>query len=302
MTAATIDLLGELLKDNDAPSISKAASLSVSVQYKAIDNFVDKYTNLAYGWYIAGEYARRRQPFPLAMLGDDAWVYRAYLFRLNPRKYYDKVVAEAKALSVGALEEIGRTLRAFLIVDGATVDDVAERTSIDKKVVAAFAALFYNVIDRRQDSAYIARAVYPATRFVTLRQGYFDHADVGDLLLRAGFETGESDSVAYMAGMEGGKHMKRLVARGEAASQLEDTIMANAVNIASIGLVNQQLTGLQQSRALMVADKQGGVQATPAPVLQVADSVKRSLDLIDIVHNNNRRAILGAMESPTIDV
>jgi len=304
MDAATIDLLSRHLPGANHPSLLEAGAMEREGQFEAIDNFVDKYSNLAFGWHAAREFAKAKRMFPLAMLGSDKWVFRAYMFQLDPHKYYDATVAEAFALSHSILEGVGRGVKALLTVEGITLQDVSDKTSIRKEVVEAFSTLFYNVIDRRSDQMYMSQVVYPDTRFVTLRQGYFDHASISDLLIRSGYESKSADAVSYMAGLTGGDYLRGIAARGESVEQLEGSMMANAVNLAVVGLVNQKLLGLTQSKTLMVADKQGGNQQAAAPVLQIASIIKGSLLEANIVNNANIKTSLRASEelNAAIDV
>jgi len=293
MTAAQIDLIGEHLPGASI-SIYKYAGAPIEEQYKAISAFVNRYTNLTFGWWAAGEFARHKLPFPIVMLGRDRWVYRAYLHRLDARKNYDPIIAEAYALSTRDLEGVGRIVKSLLIVEGTTPEDVTKHTGIHRDVVEAFSVLFYDIEGRRNDKAFIAQAVYPDTRFVSLRTGYFENANITDLLVRSGYESGSRDMVSFMAGLTNGDFLRSIAAKGEGAAQLEGAIMANATTIASIGLINQNVVGLQQSRALIVADKQGGNVTQEAPALNIASFLQDSLMQADITHNENRHKVLRA--------
>lgn len=289
MNVAQIDTLNDLLPGKREKSLLTAGKYGNSDQYKAIDNFVDKYTNLAYGWYAAREFAKVKEPFPVLMSGRDKWVFKAYLYQLNPREFRDRVVEEAYALSQDRASNISRIVKALLVVPDVTFAEISIRTGIKESVIEAFSTLFYNIQDRRDDHAYLAQAIYPDTRFVTLREGYFENASISDLLVRAGYESGSQDAVSFMAGLRSDNYIDRLANDSSNSERLEGKIMANAINLAAVGLVNQKLLGLQQSRALMVADKQGGIEKVQSPVSGIAGTVLAQLTKADSIQTANMK-------------
>ncbi len=222
----------------------------------ANQGFVPKYIDLETGWFIAREFATLRAPIPVVLEDGDRWIFRAYAHMLGQ---YDPAVAEANAIATEpALRGIANLLRALLICKDAQAVDIAKRTGVRVDVLLAFEKLFYNVLDRHADSAYIATMVYPETRMREIYEDYVESETWGALLVRVGFNRG-TEAVALLAGLVSSSVLRS----GEGAAladQLEATIMANALMVVHAGFVHQEKhsVAINHARSILIGAKQGG--------------------------------------------
>ena len=93
MDAKTIDLLTSLLPSSNGGSNSGIPGR------RSASRFVEKYTNLAFGWYCASAFAKARVKFPVIMTGSDRWVFKAYLHLADPDNFYNPHIDEAEAIA-----------------------------------------------------------------------------------------------------------------------------------------------------------------------------------------------------------
>ena len=217
------------------------------------------YLKPAFGWLIAASCARAGVPFPETLTGRDKWLFRAYMMQLNSSTYYDPHVEEAYHLSQQAT---GATLKAMIIVGlGDPVSEhlaiVAEKYGTSRDTVEAFEILFFNVLDRPQDGLYISNIVYPEGRTVEFEEDYFQSTPISDLILRASYNYRDIDLVLRLAGMEGESCAEELVALHNLSGQteLENKIVANALLMAQLGLLNQPSVGIQRAVTLLATSR-----------------------------------------------
>jgi hypothetical protein len=235
------------------------------LQYRNTDDLDKKarasleiHSSPAFGWRIASTYARARLPFPLTVTGRDRWLFIAYMALLNPAVHSDRHVEEARQIHQNP--GTSAKLKALLIAGlGQPVNDhlniVAEKTGIPRRTVEAFEILFFNVLDRSRDGAYISEIVYPQGRVVEVLEDYFQTASTGDLLIRAAYNHRDIDLVLRLAGMTDEACKKELLALHESMAKLEGRIMGNALLMTKLGLVNQRSVGLQRATSLLAASR-----------------------------------------------
>jgi hypothetical protein len=223
--------------------------------------FIEAYTNLAFGWYAAQTLAANHIPFPAVFEGEDDVLFRAYLYNCSTR-YYNQDIAEALALTSPKMKLIRETLEALLVSPGITVEAIADSMRLRPDLIFAYEKLFFNILDRKADHAFIAQIIYPDGRFVEAYENYTNQEDLGQLLKRAGYNNGVYDTL-YLAGFSGG--LLHSEADKGTANKLEGLIMANGYILARNGWMNQQTngTGLFNARTLLAAAKQGGADPTP---------------------------------------
>jgi len=120
-------------------------------------------------------------------------------------------------------------LRAYLLCEELSPQDVADRLALPIEVVFRYAELFFNVIDRRGERTYIAGIACPGTRIETLRQKEADTLDAERVALQLALDEGAA-AVDDFAGMTSdwleGKPL---------APELEARVMTNALRMAVAG-------------------------------------------------------------------
>jgi hypothetical protein len=243
--------------------IEQLARLHPSYSRKSFETagmFRQVYLTPAYGWEFVCGCANARIKFPIGLKGRDHWLFPAYMMRLNPSDFHNPVVEEAFLISRDPIKS--RALKALLIAGlEKPIDEhlrlVAEKTGFAKRVVEAFEILFFNVLDRSRDGAYISEIVYPDTRLVEFDEDYCDNTPTEDLLLRAAFNSRDIDLVLRLAGTSEAAYKKELAAMRDQEAKLESCIMGNALLMVQTGLINQPAIGLQRATKLLTV---GGCQ------------------------------------------
>jgi len=260
---STIDPASKVIR----VTTGKALELSKSgpIMQQPCERFLSRYGRLEFGWYIAGQLAHHRMQCP-AMLGRDYWVFRAYLMRLDPHRYFDKNVAEAYHMSnyVRGNPDFGKTLRAMLLSvrpDVSAVEHIAqmaEDTGIDVNTIEAFEVLFYNVLDRRDEGLYLATHVYPDTRAVEFDEGYLSNTTQSKILERVGYNHRDLELTKYLAGIGDQSFLKHIAASDNREADLTKFIMGNGLLLTHTNLLNQRSVGMSRASTLLAAARQGG--------------------------------------------
>jgi hypothetical protein len=279
MNAETIDILAALDPKAKIPNISVANlnHLASPLHDEAMTQFMSCYCNVAFGWYIASQFSNAIKGFPMAMLGRDHWVFKAFLMQLDPWSFYDKHVATAYHLAhtPPGSPDLGSNLKALILsvrdFDPVIhIQRVATITGLHYKTVEAFEMLFFNILDRRLDGFYIAAELYPKSRLVELAESYMADASIGDLLKRAGYNQRDLDMTSYLVGIGDKEYMAKLAASANSETELNNQIMGNGLILARANLLNTRAVGLGRSQALMVASRQSGSATDESPLVGIA--------------------------------
>lgn len=287
MDASTIDVLATLDPDSPYPNISTTTGmLAQDRQWSpfhsaACDRFLAKYIKTDFGWYIATQFANHRKPFPMMLMFRDHWVNKAYLMRSDPWKYFDRTILEAYHLAtfVANKPHLGKHLKALLLSFGQVEDEdgqvhdipperhiarVAKLTKVPYRVVEAFEALFYNVVDRREDALYLAHEVYPDTRMVEFDEDYLKNSEHADLIKRVAYNHKDMDLTAYLTGIGDHTYLRKLAASDNREADLTKFLMGNGLLLSHTNLLNQRSVGMSRVSHLLAASRQGGqVQDEP---------------------------------------
>ncbi len=289
MDAPTINLLSALDPDARVPNIS-VATLSCAaspLHQEARIQFLSQYANIAFGWYIASQFANARLGFPIPMLGRDSWVFKAYLMQLDPWTYYNHDIATAYHLAhtpKGATD-LGSKLKAMILSvtdfdPRKHIERVARRTGLPYATVEAFEILFYNVLDRRLDGFYISAEVYPETRLIELAESYMADSTLGDLLKRAGYNQRDLDMTSYLVGIGDKEYMAKIAASNNSEAELNNHIMGNGLILAKANLLNTRSIGMGRATSMMVASRQSGTSMEEPPLagisMLLADEFKKA--------------------------
>lgn len=222
-------------------------------QAAEIMHYAECHKDLQFGWHLAQDLAENNIPFPAFLRGEDLYVWRAYNFI---RGAEDPIIAGAVALTCKGNKQTANTMKALLIAEDVTCQYVADKLNIDVKVVTAYEKLFFNVLDRKKDRAYIASIVYPEGRIKEVMEDYLENTGVGELMLRAGHTQGVAH-VLYAAGIEGNPFSKVDVAEG--AETMDKRFMAEGLIYAGLGLLNQRKNAMpiHNARLSLQAGKMG---------------------------------------------
>lgn len=219
-------------------------------------HYLDSYKNLRFGWDLVSDLVRTGQPMPSVIEGDDLWLWRAYM---HLKGHYDSAVDGALRITFSRSSWLRQQLQNCFVNKLVTHADVAKTFNLPLGVVQAYEKLFYNLVDRREDTKFLAETVYPDTRMVELFEHYLQDETFGNLLMRTSYNNGMRE-LLYFVGMSEGSPYDML--RGhESATRLEALIMAQGYLLTKSGFGNQRSHAalLGRSQQLLTAAKQGGV-------------------------------------------
>ena len=231
-----------------------------ALQELDVNRFMSAYNDLSFGWRACKTLAANRLPFPGVLEGDDHVLFDAYLHNCSTR-YHNEDVVGALAITRKTMSKTRNVIDALLLDRDATAESVAEAVNIRPSIVMMYEKLFYNVLDRKKDAAFISSVVYPDGRSVEAHEGYIAAEGIGRLLKRAGFNNGVYD-VLYLAGFASG--LLQSLTGPDVAQRLEAMIHANGLILARNGWMNQQTNaGIQNAMRLLTAAKVGGSDEGP---------------------------------------
>lgn len=278
MTADTIQTLSAAIPDD----VLKASSLAGRLTFNPIigydphvHRFVSSYRDLDFGWHYARLTAQHNLPVVGgALLGTDDVLWRAYLFCRDPRRYGSRDIQMALALASHELNTARTTVEGLLLSKDATHQSVATKVKLPIEAVVAFERLFFNVLDRKDDTLYLQSILYPHGRLVELMDDYLEKSGFRQLVRRTGYNNGAED-VMYLVGSS--NSAVDAISKADSPQRLEGLIMAYGHMLARIGGLNQgRLVGLQNAKQLLAAGKLGGEELEDRPMAQDFSQVVRS--------------------------
>ncbi|MBX3742518.1 MAG: hypothetical protein KF712_16140 [Akkermansiaceae bacterium] len=233
------------------------------------------------GWRMARRCAEARIEFPMPLTGRDHHVVSAYHEFLAPGRFANPVLHEAFRLYSGPESAV---LKAMIIAGLSEDPDnhlqiVGEKMGLRKEVVEAFETLYFNVLDRCDETLYLANIVYPDGRLATLDEDYFARTSSGDLLLRAGYDYLDIELVQYLSGLRGNDFIRALMENGDAACQLEDAMHMNASLMLKVGGANVKSASLNQLVKLVSSGRKSRTRQ-PLTLSQEFDMAEELCDAI----------------------
>lgn len=284
MTADTIKAVVEAIPADMLGRKYAPPALTIGPDKKfglPVDNtlgtFVHMYKNTAIGWHSAAIFASQGLYFPVALSGSDHWVFKAYLYCLDPETHYNKHIAEAIIFAHPDMKGMRDVIESLLLCSEIdTVDKVAELTGVSRDSIEAYEKLFFNVLDRRKDYMYLRNTVYPDSRLVEVFDGYANNEDYGMLLKRYGYNFGGKE-LYYLSGLP--SHMLDEIPAAISSGKLESVFMSQGYLLTKLGLGNQSKhTNLvYHAKGLIAAAKQGGQDGnTEGPLSSVSDRLIHS--------------------------
>lgn len=258
--------------------------------------------NLQFGWDVAEVLANAEDAvFPAILHGDDLYVWRAYKFL---KGHEDPTIAAVLALTLNDNEMLANQIKALLITEDITTTYISDKLGIDEDTIIAFEKLFFNVLDRKQDHAFLAQVIYPEGRLVEAAEDYIERTGTGEILLRAGFNYG-ADHIFYAMGLSNNPYGKKDV--HEIASQLDRTFLSDGCLFAAMGWANQKHNArpILNAKASMIAGKMGKGDSDSAglPTITPGEILMTELNVLSAKKLEARSRILENQKNPvTIEV
>lgn len=237
-------------------------------------HYADCYKNLQFGWDIANIFVEQHVQFPAFLYGDDLYIWRAYNYLQGNE---DPIIAGAVALTSETNKQTANTIKALLIAKDTSPEYIAKQLAIPTKVIIAYEKLFFNVLDRKQDHAFIAGIVYPKGRMVEAMENYLEDTGIGDLMLRAGHNKG-SAHVLYASGLGDNPFANADVLEG--ATKLDSMFMADGCLYAGLGWLHQRRNAMPitNARLSIQAGKMGkGEQQNTTSFLGLGETLRNEL-------------------------
>ncbi len=238
---------------------------------KQLGSFVHAYKNPAFGWHSAAIFAAAKKEYPVALINEDCWIFKAYLYCLN-QKFSDKHITEAILLASPEMSNVRQIIEALLVCkDYEDTEKIAEVMNISGKTISAYEKLFFNVLDRRKDYTYIKNLIYPETRMVEFYDGYAKREDVSTILKRFGYNH-SGEELLFLSGLP--DHKLSEVPAAVASGRLESVLMTQGHLLTKIGFSNQtqNTQAIYHARSVMAATKQGGQTNAPdVPLSSVSE-------------------------------
>jgi hypothetical protein len=268
VTAETIAILAGSLPDH----VIRDSGFGGRVEFEPtwgynadVQRFISAYRDMDFGWRYVRALVSNKLPFLGAPLhGDDEVLFRAYLFCRDPKRYKSPDIELALALAMGQMTSSRATVEGLLLSADSSLKVVAKTTGMPVEAIQAFERLFFNVVDRREDTMYLQSIVYPHGRMVELVEGYLENTSLCDLIRRAGYNNGAAD-VLYLMGAS--SSALDAIAQASSPKQLESLMMAYGYMLARNGGMNQARgAGLNNAKALLTAGKLGGETIDDTPM------------------------------------
>lgn len=256
MRAQTIAQLSWLVPHSDevVAQASQVVTPMPQERVETIIHYAHCHKNLQFGWDVATVMAQdSKLQFPAILHGDDLYVWRAYNFLKGQD---DPVIQAALALTLPDNGTLAAQIKALLVTDDITTGFIASKLGINENTIKAFEKLFFNVLDRKQDHAFLASIVYPEGRLVESAEDYIERTGMSDILLRAGFTRGV-DHILYAMGLQDNPYGRKDV--HDIANTLDKTFLADGCMFAAMGWANQKHNArpILNARASMIAGKMG---------------------------------------------
>lgn len=268
MTSLTIASLANTLPD----FVLSQTKLGGKTDFKSewgfnasVQRFISAYRDMDFGWQYVRACVQHRLPFTGCVLhGADEILFRAYMFCRDPKRYPDPDIEIALALATNQMDVTRATVDGLLLARDSTIQMISSQLKIPAGGVAAYERLFFNVLDRKDDTAYLQSIVYPHGRMVEMVEGYMERTPLSQIIRRAGYNNGKND-VLYLMGAS--SDAMDAIMRTSTPAQLESLMMTYGFLLARNGGLNQaHAVGLNNAKQLMTAGKLGGETLDDSPL------------------------------------
>ena len=229
-----------------------------------------------FGSRLIMHFVSRREALPPSV--HESWLRRAYSHHAGKNLIPDTVMLAVEQFAQPVNEFVRDVLVALLICRDITCEEIAEHLSLNFDTVRCFEQLHFNVRDRVDEAAYIARLVFPQGRFQSLKTDGIDEMEIAQRLLVAAHQTGWKD-VLWLAGLDKRQDPPSVE---EELQTFEQAILQNAVQLArSSGLNSKVAPGISHAKSLLAASRNS--PKTPVNAYQfdhtLGSAVLKSLNL-----------------------
>lgn len=260
MTAETIEEMAAAIPDELLPEFfagGRVPDMFSGETDRRLAKFLFGYQDVSFGWKYAQVFAKRGLPMPPILEARDEPLLQAYIY-CRDSKHAGPDFLQALSLTSRMRTSAAKTIRALLVTRDVDLQELGGQLRFSPEALHIYQTLFFNVADRRDDVMYIRDIVYPDTRISEMLRDQFHNDEVGDILLRAGYDNGRAD-VMHLAGIADSSEMM-MVASVESSKSFETLLMANAAVMARNGWVNlsKQSPTISNARQLVAAGKIGG--------------------------------------------
>ena len=284
------ELVQYLPEDSEYFSGPNALSSVESNNELDVRKFLLAYKDLMFGYRFVKSLVKAKKKLPLVVKEKSL----KNLYKFETRKHKDRNIIHALALRDKSNKFYRNTLESLFLADDATYKVIAEKTGIKKEVVYLYEQLFFNVMDRKDDFAFIAETVYPEHRFVEFEDNYTKNESSNFLLKRSSYNNG-IDDVLHLAGFKSENNIDANNVT-ENANRLESTILSNGYYLARNGYLNQRSsTGINNAKNIIAATKQGGGEALDEDTDGIANSDIGSIFMEDAV-SGSKQELEGMLE------
>ena len=246
-------LSGSIPRDSSYFELYHDDSREQTNNIEEVNRFAICYKDLAFGWHFIKSYSDIEECMPASVVEEHSLI-RAYNFERHGGR--DIPMAQAVAIETALPQNIKNTITSMFFCEGITIQKIAEVTNFDEDTIRLYEELFFNILDRKSQSLFMAGLVYPETRAEEFSQRYLDFVDSNTLLRRASYNSGIESTMA-LAGFK-----ETFLEFGNAAdntTKLESAMMSNAFFLASCGFLNSRNSpGITNAKGIMAAAKLGG--------------------------------------------
>lgn len=248
MTFRDIDSLSRRLpltrpaiQDAETLPASKLPSHEVPLDEHTLRRFVHAYGDVAFGWKAADRLAATQAGFPVFPHKRYRWVYLAWRLLQDMRRrarmpIFEPVVKAVMIRSTHSGRPMRQVIEALLIIPDISLDTIAEAIGYDRDAIEAYAALYFDVCDRRDEHLFIRNLVYPKTRFEETVAGYTEHGDMDKLLLRLAYNRG-LEATLHFAGFRVQNNGRQL-SHAQAYELFQQELMSNGYMLSMAGFLN----------------------------------------------------------------
>lgn len=247
MTARTIETLSRYISPKEAaggeclPDAGVLAVLGDGDVARQITHYTYCYSSLKFGWEFAAYMANKckGKKFPTFLHGDDLYITRAYKFIRSKGKNGDKLMKKVVALTSATFSKARTGIESMLLAKDAGEEvyhEIASAFGMEEEVIRAYEKLFFNVIDRKRESIFIASLVMPEGRLEETNPGYWKETPQEAIFRRVAYERG-AGIIKYLLGISEDNPYRALDAN-MAAGEFNKQLMSSALFYSTLGFYN----------------------------------------------------------------
>lgn len=283
MKAERIQQLSKIIPDNSEYYSLFPISLNTGSNTDSwINKFVVCYKDLAFGYNFIKSFSKLKKKLPSNVT--EKYLREAYRFERTGKAHPSIVNAYMYRHPMN--EFFKTTLESMLLVDNITFEEISKKTGISVSTIKAYEQLFFNIVDRKNELAFVASIVYPDSRMVEFEENYHKNESRDMILKRSAYNNGLED-VSWLLGFKT-DHMDTDIDSNLMTKKLEAAIMANGYYLAKNGFLNQRSSvGVQNAKNIISAGKQGGQEVEVNDVEGVGSLGASFLDNYMTDNNNS---------------